>query len=191
MIRPQSSRKCRILVPILMFFAAFSASSSHALGTCDPHTFGAKGDGIAKDTSALQAAIDACAQQGGGVVRLSAGIYLTAPVEMKTNITLQIDKGATFVQISEEAQEKSKAFMMKIQADPSSDQPSAPSQTGNNPDILNLSSNASRDQIRRAYKGAIKQYHPDNFANFCSEFQKLAEEKCKEINLAYQKLTTA
>lgn len=80
-----------------MFFAAFSASSSHALGTCDPHTFGAKGDGIAKDTSALQAAIDACAQQGGGVVRLSAGIYLTAPVEMKTNITLQIDKGATLL----------------------------------------------------------------------------------------------
>ena len=95
------------------------------------------------------------------------------------------------VQISEEAQEKSKAFMMKILADPSSDQPSVQSQTGNTPDILNLSSNATRDQIRRAYKGAIKQYHPDNFANFCSEFQKLAEEKCKEINLAYQKLTTA
>ena len=95
------------------------------------------------------------------------------------------------VQISEEAQEKSKAFMMKIKDDLSSDQPSAQSQTGNNLDILNLSANATRDQIRKAYKGAIKQYHPDNFGNFCSEFQKLAEEKCKQINLAYQKLTTA
>ncbi len=95
------------------------------------------------------------------------------------------------VQISEEAQEKSKAFMIKIKEDSSSDQPSAGSQTGNNPDILNLSANATKDQIRRAYMGAIKQYHPDNFANFCSEFLKLAEEKCKEINLAYQKLTNA
>jgi polygalacturonase len=94
MIRPQSPRTCRILVPILIFFAAFSASSSHALGTCDPHTFGAKGDGIAKDTSALQAAIDACARQGGGVVRLGAGTYLTAPIELKSKITLQLDQGA-------------------------------------------------------------------------------------------------
>ena len=95
------------------------------------------------------------------------------------------------IQISEEAQEKAKAFMMKIQEEPSSDQPPARSQTGNIPDILNLSANASKDQIRKAYMGAIKQYHPDNFANFCSEFQELAEEKCKEINLAYRKLTTA
>ena len=95
------------------------------------------------------------------------------------------------VQISDEAQEKSKAFMMRMKEVTSSDQSSALNQTGNNLDILNLPSSATRDQIRRAYKGAIKQYHPDNFANFCSEFQKLAEEKCKEINLAYQKLTTA
>ena len=81
--------------------------------------------------------------------------------------------------------------MMRMKEESSSDQSSARSQTGNNPDILNLSANATRDQIRRAYMGAIKQYHPDNFASFCSEFQKLAEEKCKEINLAYQKLTTA
>ena len=103
-----------------------------------------------------------------------------------------VSQSGDTVQISEEAQEKSKAFTMKIKEDPSSsDQPSAQSQTGTNLDILNLSANATKDQIRKAYKGAIKQYHPDNFANFCSEFQKLAEEKCKQINLAYQKLTTA
>jgi DnaJ-domain-containing protein 1 len=102
-----------------------------------------------------------------------------------------ISQSGDTVQISEEAQERSKAFTMKIKGDLSSDQPSAQSQTGNTLDILNLPSNATKDQIRRAYKGAIKQYHPDNFANFCSEFQKLAEEKCKQINLAYQKLSTA
>lgn len=97
MTRRQSSPICRITVLLSISIPALSANSLHALGTCDPRTFGAKGDGIAKDTSALQAAIDACAQPGGGVVRLSAGRYLTAPIELKTNITLQIDKGATLL----------------------------------------------------------------------------------------------
>ena len=94
------------------------------------------------------------------------------------------------VQISEEAQQKSKEFMMKLKAQSSSDQPCARNQTGNSPEILQLSANATRDQIRSAYLGAVKQYHPDNFASLSSEFRKLAEEKCKAINLANQKLTS-
>jgi len=93
------------------------------------------------------------------------------------------------VQISEEAQEKSREFLLKLKKEPSSDQPSARSQTGKGPDILRLPPSATMDQIRRAYLGAIKQYHPDNFTNLPPEFLKLAEEKCNEINLAYQKLT--
>ncbi len=95
------------------------------------------------------------------------------------------------VQISTEAQEKSREFLLKLKEKSSSDQPATRSQTGNGPDILRLPPNATTDQIRRAYLGAIKQYHPDNFANLPPEFLKLAEEKCKEINLAYQKLTSA
>jgi DnaJ like chaperone protein len=94
------------------------------------------------------------------------------------------------VQISREAQEKSKEFMMKLKEESSSDQPSPKRQPGDDPDILYLPTNATRDQIRRAYLGAIKQYHPDKFASLCPEFRKLAEEKCKEIILAYQKLTS-
>jgi len=76
-------------------FAVGSASSLHAMRTCSPRTFGAKGDGSTKDTKAIQAAIDACAQHGGGVVVLSAGMYVAAPIELKSNVTLQLDKGAT------------------------------------------------------------------------------------------------
>ena len=97
MIQRQSSRIRGISVLILISLAAFSANSLQALGTCDPRTFGAKGDGATKDTAALQLAIDACAQQGGGVVRLIAGTYLTAPIELKSNITLRLDKGATLL----------------------------------------------------------------------------------------------
>jgi len=62
---------------------------------CDPRAFGAKGDGVAKDTAAIQAAIDACAKRGGGTVRLTAGTYLSAPIVLKSNIAFELDKGAT------------------------------------------------------------------------------------------------
>jgi polygalacturonase len=80
--------------------AAFAFVSTNALGSsagCDPRAYGAKGDGVSKDTAAIQAAIDACEQQGGGTVRLIAGTYLSAPIVLKSNITLQLDKGATLL----------------------------------------------------------------------------------------------
>ncbi len=95
------------------------------------------------------------------------------------------------VQISTEAQEKSREFLSKTQQDPSSEKPSPQTQAENGIEVLNLSTNATMDQIRKSYLSAIKQYHPDNFAGFCPEFQKLAEEKSKQINLAYKKLTGA
>ena len=60
----------------------------HAAHTCNPRDFGAKADGTTKDTAAIQSAIDACAAKGGGTVRLTAGTYLSAPIVLKSNITL-------------------------------------------------------------------------------------------------------
>jgi len=74
--------------------AAFARAQSLI---CDPHTDGAKGDGVAKDTAAIQAAIDACAAKGGGTVQLTAGTYLSAPIVLRSNITLDIDRGATLL----------------------------------------------------------------------------------------------
>jgi polygalacturonase len=84
----------------LPLFAVLAVASANALGSsvnCDPRAHGAKGDGVSKDTAAIQAAIDACAAQGGGTVRLIAGTYLSAPIVLKTNTTLQLDKGATLL----------------------------------------------------------------------------------------------
>ena len=50
-----------------------------------------------KDTAAIQAAIDACEAKGGGTVRLTAGTYLSAPIVLKSNIILQLDKGVTLL----------------------------------------------------------------------------------------------
>jgi len=64
---------------------------------CNPRSFGAKGDGVTKDTIGLQKAIDACERQGGGTVVLTAGTYLSGPIVLKSNVTLQLDKGATLL----------------------------------------------------------------------------------------------
>jgi len=97
-IRLKTSTVRRVFAPAFaLFFIAASAGVLHAARTCDPRTFGAKGDGTSKDTVAIQSAIDACAAQGGGTVRLSAGTYVSAPIVLKSNITLHLDKGATLL----------------------------------------------------------------------------------------------
>ena len=84
--------------PVLaMAVVAISSSALHASAKCDPRTFGAKGDGVTKDTAAIQKAIDACSPKFGGTVELTAGTYLSGPIVLKSNVTLQLDKGATLL----------------------------------------------------------------------------------------------
>ena len=61
---------------------------------CDVREFGAKGDGAHVDTGAIQSAIQACADQGGGIVRFVAGTYLSGSIQLKSNTTLQLEPGA-------------------------------------------------------------------------------------------------
>ena len=61
---------------------------------CDVREFGAKGDGAHVDTLAIQSAIQACADQGGGIVRFVAGTYLSGSIQLKSNITLHLEPGA-------------------------------------------------------------------------------------------------
>lgn len=56
--------------------------------------FGAVGNGSALDTTALQAAIDAAKKTGGGIVSLPPGIYLCGTLRLKSDVTLQLQKGA-------------------------------------------------------------------------------------------------
>jgi len=57
-------------------------------------TFGAVGDGIAKDTAAIQAAIDDCANDGGGIVYIPPGRFVTGTLFLKDHITLWLEAGA-------------------------------------------------------------------------------------------------
>jgi polygalacturonase len=85
------------LLIVTAVFAAIPASALVVSPGCNPRDYGAKGDGVSKDTVAIQKAIDVCERQGGGTVRLIAGTYLSAPIVLKSNITLRLDKGATLL----------------------------------------------------------------------------------------------
>ena len=59
--------------------------------------FGAKGDGKTLDTAAVQAAIDACTADRGGIVLVPAGTFLIAPIQLKSNVTLHIVADGTLL----------------------------------------------------------------------------------------------
>jgi polygalacturonase len=69
----------------------------HAAAVCNVRNYGAKGNGTTMDTKAIQSAINACEQKGGGTVLLPPGTYLSAPIMLKSNITFHLDKGATLL----------------------------------------------------------------------------------------------
>lgn len=56
--------------------------------------FGAVGDGVTLNTEAFAKAIDAVHEKGGGKVVVPAGIWLTGPIVMKSNVNLYTEKNS-------------------------------------------------------------------------------------------------
>ncbi len=56
--------------------------------------FGGVGDGKVLNTGAFAKAIAACTAAGGGRVIVPAGVWLTGPIELKSNIDLHLEQGA-------------------------------------------------------------------------------------------------
>lgn len=56
--------------------------------------YGAVGDGVTLNTQAIQSAIDACAESGGGKVVIPSGIFLSGTILLKSNIELHLDQNA-------------------------------------------------------------------------------------------------
>jgi polygalacturonase len=109
------------VVGAAMMVAAGMARSAYAVGVskvCDVRTYGAKGDGTTKDTKAIQAAIEDCAKAGGGTVRLSGGTFLTGPVLLESNITLEIAKGAVLLGSPDRADYPKVTFARNVTVQP-------------------------------------------------------------------------
>jgi hypothetical protein len=73
-------------------------------GLFDVKAFGASGLRAQNATGACQAAIDACTAAGGGTVRVPPGEYSVGMIQLKDNVTLHLDAGATLFLIQDNTQ---------------------------------------------------------------------------------------
>ena len=72
--------------------------------TYNVRDFGAKADGKTIDSPAINRAIEAAAQDGGGTIYLPAGEYACYSIRLKSNIHLYLEQGARIVEVLKQPQ---------------------------------------------------------------------------------------
>lgn len=98
-MKSQTSRSV-ILVALLVAGFAFQSIAKSEAGEAPVFSvrdYGAVGNGKALDTSAIAKTIDACAGAGGGQVVFPPGQYLSGTFQLKSDISLVLQAGATLV----------------------------------------------------------------------------------------------
>lgn len=86
-----------ILLLVSMSGSGMAMDKQQRKGVFKVYDYGAVGDGITLDTKAIQAAIDVCANAGGGKVYLHNGKFLSGTIYLKSNVTLYIEAGAVLL----------------------------------------------------------------------------------------------
>ena len=84
--------KLKIILLILIMTTVLSARDYYNV-----LDYGAKGDGKTNNSKAINAAIAAAAENGGGTVYFPAGDFLSYTIRLKSNITLYLDQGAKLI----------------------------------------------------------------------------------------------
>ena len=85
----------RILIFLTTALIAISASAQEKIYQAS--NFGVKSDGVTLNTRSIQAGIDYISSNGGGVLEISVGRYLTGSIHLKSNVELRLLEGAVIV----------------------------------------------------------------------------------------------
>jgi polygalacturonase len=83
----------KIFSMILLSVCAFSLSAKEYKASL----FGIKSDGSTLNTRSIQKAIDFIGENGGGKLVFYVGRYLTGTIQLKSNVTIQLEEGAILV----------------------------------------------------------------------------------------------
>jgi polygalacturonase len=83
------------LAALALWAPAAANATAHPTATYEVTSYGAKGDGKASDTSAINKAITAANSAGGGTVHFPSGTYLSASIHLRSHVILNLDSGAT------------------------------------------------------------------------------------------------
>lgn len=86
-----------IALTIVLLISVIIVNGQQKTDVFNIKNFGALGDSLSMDTKAVQSAIDACFENGGGTVWVPAGNYVIAPIFLKSNVSLSLDYGATLL----------------------------------------------------------------------------------------------
>ena len=55
-------------------------------------------------------------------------------------------------------------------------------------EVLEIDKSATDTEVKKAYRKMAVKYHPDKVGHLGDDFQKMAEEKFKQLNDAYERI---
>ena len=87
----------------------------------DIRDFGAEANSLKINTKAIQAAIDACHQSGGGTVVICGGVYKSGGLFLKSNVELRIERGAVLQASTDRKDYFSDVFCQLYEGEPHMD----------------------------------------------------------------------
>ncbi len=93
---PQAKSRLRIVLALFAIGATVNVYARTTPGQYSVTKYGAKGDGVAMDTAAIQKAIDAAAKHHG-TVTFKPGTYLTGSLFIKSGVHFEVGEGVTLM----------------------------------------------------------------------------------------------
>ena len=149
-------------------------------GSFNVKQFGASGDGKTFDTQAIQSAIDAANQAGGGAVILPPGVFLSGSLLMKSHVELRIEAGATLLgSASRSDYQKSNRWYALLLADGQEDVAISGSGT-----IDGQGRQLAQDIIRRVKSGEFNDPMAHSRPNANQRPQLINFRKCRNVRVS-------